>query len=149
MLWTLRNQSSSQSTGLEILPHQKFLDTVDFIRFHMKSKGDGWTIIITGDFNFPNICWDTLSIKTDSHGSTSCAETLLQFMESEFLTQVVEEPTRKEGEETENILDLIITNNTGIIKEVEINETTLSDHDLVSVVLSETFNPRSKKKIHF
>ena len=55
---------------------------------------------------------------------------------------------RTASADTANILDLVITNNTEIIKEVEISRTTLSDHDLVSVILSDNFQQCSKRSSH-
>ena len=49
-------------------------------------------------------------------------------MEANFLTQLVDEPTR----EDKSILDLIITNNSSAILNTNVSKTKLSDHDIVS-----------------
>ena len=128
-------------------PHDKFNEAVDFIRLHLDAKGDDWTVFITGDFNFPNINWDTLSIKSNSHGCTVCAKTLLQLVESFLLTQVVDKPTRTASGDTANILDIVLTNRESeTIKEIDVTPTTLSDHDFVSIVIPDIIrNPSSRR----
>ena len=91
-------------------PHKKFSDVINFIQSCIDSYDNPWTIIITGDFNFPNICWKTLSIiNTTSNGCKSCAEVLLQFMECNLLNQIVDQPTRMDESGAKNILDLVQT----------------------------------------
>ena len=60
-------------------------------------------------------------------------------MEGKLLTQIIDKPTRVPLNETANILDLIITNNSEVIREVSILPTKLSDHEIVSVILSDQF----------
>lgn len=129
-------------------PHDKFNEALDFIRLHLDDKGDDWTVFITGDFNFPNINWDTFSIKSNSHGCTICAKSLLQLVESNLLAQVVDKPTRTASGDTANILDIVITNRESeTIKEVEVTPTILSDHDFVSIVIPDVFrNPSSRRR---
>ena len=65
---------------------------------------------ITGDFNFPKIDWE--------HGSTTLDESeemLMRFIDSNFLSQIVREPTR-----SPNILDLVITNKPDYVVETNI-----------------------------
>ena len=66
-------------------PHNKFNDAVNFIQSFVDKIDDSWNIIITGDFNFPNIHWETMSIKSED-GCKTCAESLLTFMESNLLS---------------------------------------------------------------
>ncbi len=63
-------------------------------------------------------------------------------------TQLVQEPTRKQGE-TENILDLVLTNNDKIIKNVQILPG-ISDDDMVlfHVNLACSKKMRIKRKIY-
>ena len=128
-------------------PHKKFSDVINFIQSCIDSYDNSWTIIITGDFNFPNICWKTLSIiNTTSNGCKSCAEVLLQFMECNLLNQIVDQPTRMDESGAKNILDLVITNKTDMFCELEVVPTTLSDHELASFIVSNDLQaPRSLK----
>ena len=117
-------------------PHQKFYNAVKFVQSYMDTKDDTWNFIMTGDFNFPNIRWDTLDVKPGSSACKICAETLLQFMESNMLLQVIDKPTRIANSGTENMLELVITNNSDLFKEVEALSSSLSDHEMVTVILS-------------
>ena len=128
-------------------PHEKFNEALEFIYKFLNEKDDSWTVFITGDFNFPNICWDTLTIKPDSHGCTTCAEAFLQLVESNLLSQVIDKTTRTDSSSTANILDIVLTNKEAeSIKEIEVTPTSLSDHDLVSIVISDVFkNPHSEE----
>ena len=130
-------------------PHSKFNDALEFIQSCIDTKDDSWTIIITGDFNFPNICWETLNVVSGSDTTSACrqcADKLLQFMESNLLTQIVDKPTRLDSNGTANILELIITNNEDLMREVEILPTLLSDHHLMSIILSDYFKESTQQK---
>ena len=96
-----------------------------------------YDLYITGDFNLPNICWTDLSINNNLGGPGSdSANIMLEFMSRNFLSQVVDKPTRGS-----NTLDLILTNRTNYICEVQTSETSLSDHNMVTAVLG--FDARS------
>ena len=56
--------------------------------------------ILVGDFNLPNVQWDTLS----STSSASC--TFCDFVFDNSLTQLIDQPTHIQG----NILDLVLSN---------------------------------------
>ena len=58
-------------------------------------------------------------------------EKLMKFIGKNFLTQIINEPTR-----IENTLDLVLTNRTQYIGEIKCTPTTLSDHKLIEVVLN-------------
>ena len=88
-----------------------------------------------GDMNLPYVNWNYLTI-TKSHGEIleNSAITVIDFMSSYFLSQVINVPTRGN-----NILDLFLTNNSRIIFNTSTMDTPLSDHKLISVKL--TYNP--------
>ena len=94
-------------------------------------------IHITGDFNLPNIDWNTLTISRDlGINGTSSAQALLDLLSANFLSQVVDAPTR-----SNNTLDLVLTNRSHYVAEIESAPTRLSDHNLVCVQLA--FDARS------
>ncbi|KAL5259634.1 hypothetical protein ACHWQZ_G009922 [Mnemiopsis leidyi] len=99
-----------------------------------------YDIFITGDFNLPQINWETLQVQSgvtvDSNLSAKC---LLNFMSTYLLNQVVTLPTRGD-----NKLDLVLCNNERLVSDVTSESTEMSDHDMVNVVLS--FNPGSMEK---
>ncbi|KAK4828789.1 hypothetical protein QYF61_000846 [Mycteria americana] len=66
-------------------------------------------LILLGDFNHPDICWKS---NTASYGQS---RRLLEFIEDNFLGQVIDNPTRRDA-----ILDLMITNANELISDDEI-----------------------------
>ena len=102
-------------------------------------------IIIGGDFNLPRISWNDgvaiflqgcpKAIKELNHSLHDCCNDL-------FLKLVVEHATHKDG----NVLDLILTNNTDLVHELNINDTLLSitHHKIIQVSTSY----KTKCKLH-
>ena len=90
--------------------------------------------LIIGDFNMKEIDWDTSTTSTsEQHISTQ----FLEIVRDSFLTQHVKEPTRYREHETPSILDLILTNEEGMIDNIEHNAPLgKSDHEIL------TFNLR-------
>ena len=72
-------------------------DTISSLTQVIESNPPADTILI-GDFNLPDIQWDTLS----STSSTSCA--FCDFIFDNSLTQLIDQPTHIQG----NILDLVM-----------------------------------------
>lgn len=89
-------------------------------------------MILAGDFNAPDINWPNL----DSY-LTSPSERLLEMIDEHDLKQLVESPTRRQGN-TQNILDLVSTNNARI------------DHEMVlfSVKISCRKKRNVKRKVY-
>ena len=83
---------------------------------------------VLGDFNMPNIDWRIPS--TDFNKPHEC---FLNFCTDNFLTQVIENPTHKNG----NILDLIICNHFGLDRIISHSTnfplTNTCDHNLLSL----------------
>ena len=99
-------------------------------------------IYITGDFNLPNIDWNTLNIRRDlGLNETNCAQTLLDFMSINFLSQIIDKPTR-----LNNTLDLVLTNKSMYIADVQSDPTRLSDHNIVCIQLA--FDARKDSLMH-
>jgi hypothetical protein len=71
-------------------------------------------------------------------GKTS--ERLLEIIDEHDLIQLVQEPTRRQGE-IQNILDLVLSNNKNLVRNVTIIPG-ISDHDMVLF----TVRPSCKKK---
>ncbi|XP_041453154.1 uncharacterized protein LOC121406198 [Lytechinus variegatus] len=88
-------------------------------------KGKPYNILLSGDFNQPNVNWEESTILANHAASKETAQALLETTTGFDLTQVVKEPTRKK-----NILDLIFTNNTGLVSDVKVIAG-VSDHDIV------------------
>ena len=95
-----------------------------------------------GDLNLPNIDWETPDATQELSivNQQACSD-LLEFMNKNFLSQMILKPTRKD-----NIIDLVFTNKHQDIVETNIRETQVSDHRLVELLLG--YNPLSPKKRH-
>ena len=92
-------------------------------------------LFVSGDFNLPQIDWDTYQIRSGGTSeSNSAAKCLLNFMSSHLLSQMVTEPTRGNS-----ILDPIMCNDDRLISDVSCEGTELSDHSMVKALMS--FNP--------
>ena len=83
------------------------------------------SIILTGDFNFPLLRWvsGTASSLGIEHNQ---GNQLIEFASKYFLVQVVEEATTGN-----NILDLIFTNDEGLLLNTKIYDTVMSDHRII------------------
>ena len=89
-------------------------------------------IIFTGDFNLPNVNWQTASTlpgvpSVEKH----CFLKLKLFIEENFLTQIVLQPTHIHG----NTLDLVFTNNDRLVFDYQCIETlqSVSHHKIVEI----------------
>ena len=97
--------------------------------FKMMAEKKYSYLIIMGDFNLPKINWETL------YCNTSDEDFHVKFVECVndcFLFQHVNEPTRVRGANEPNVLDLIFSNEEGMVKNL-IQEAPLgkSDHSVL------------------
>ena len=96
---------------------------------------ENYQIILTGDFNFPYIQWSSGKIdKNVGIDLQSSAQCFVDFLWDSLLEQYVHLPTR-----SHNTLDLFITNNKFLVRNVSATETPLSDHKLIEIMLSLEF----------
>ena len=81
-------------------------------------------VVIMGDFNFPELDWGRPESIGDSHPFIEC-------MSNNFLTQLVEEPTR-----AKNYLDLVLCYDSSLIEDLSIEESfETSDHQIITFSL--------------
>ena len=66
--------------------------------------------IVFGDFNAPDINWDT-----EFSSQSPASDRLLEIIDDHDLSQHVKEPTRRDRN-TQNILDLILSNNSNMVQ---------------------------------
>ena len=99
--------------------------------------------ILGGDFNLPDISWQSQSVKPGGK-HTNISKQLLQCTADESLTQLQLEPTRDQ-----NILDLYFTNRPGLAKHTQ-TLPGISDHDIVLVdtELKAKINKNKARKIY-
>ena len=73
-------------------------------------------ILLTGDFNHPEIDWENeTSLQNDNHKATIFFESVVR---GNFLYQHVKSPTHYRAEQTPTLIDLILTNEEGMVKNV-------------------------------
>ena len=107
------------------------------------NKKANCTILLDGDFNVPDIDWETPATKPGCRHKGLC-DKLIEVTSDYHLEQVQQKPTR-----LDNILDLLFTNKPALIKEVSVIPG-LSDH---STVIIDTFlhnqpNQKTPRKIN-
>ena len=112
-------------------PEESFKNMLNFLQTHISKESNQKhkDLLILGDFNLPCIRWNTsLPASYQNKIMTECADILKTFMDTNMLTQYIHQPTR-----LNNILDLVLSNNSHLVKHVEIKDTELSDHRMVTV----------------
>ena len=89
-------------------------------------------LMIVGDFNYPGIDWNR-STTTGEDTNTNQEYQFLETVRDTYLYQHVTENTRGRGTDTPHLLDLVLTNEEGMIEQVE-HEAPLgkSDHCMIT-----------------
>ena len=105
------------------------------IHSHSKSSNISSIPSITiGDFNLPDIQWDTLT------SSSPNSRSFCDFVFDNALVQLIHEPTHTKG----NILDLVLTNDNDLVSNATVNLSNhhlSTDHYLISFKLSHPVQP--------
>ena len=97
----------------------------------------GRNSIIIGDFNYPNICWETLT-------SNNVAEGFVNTVNEKFLTQHVDFPTHEAG----NLLDLVLSNIPNrMVRVEERGKLGNSDHFMIFAEIEACYSARTQKHI--
>ena len=121
------------------MPHRDMKDIQELRRsLELATAGKDSHILLAGDFNCPDINWQTLTVKSNAQDK-EIQQALIDISIDFNLTQVHEKPTRED-----NLLDLVFTTNPSLVKSSS-NAPGISDHDLV-VVDSDTKPFYSKQK---
>ena len=116
---------------------ESFRTMIKYIQNYIdaESKSKHKTVLIFGDFNLPCIRWPNTTVSTDHYSSKNmldCAETLLEFINTNFLSQYVDQPTRKSSSQN-YLLDLVLTNDINMVKHIKTEDTKLSDHKMITM----------------
>ena len=93
-------------------------------------------LLLVGDFNYSDINWETFTVNTSSSDPKS-SEDFLEVLSTCTLHQHVSEPTRFKHGVSPSLLDLVITNEEGMISDLS-DLPTLGKSDHLS--LQFTFN---------
>ena len=108
-----------------------FNEVINFVSSRMDSMPHNFQTIVCGDFNFPHIDWKLGEVVggMSQHASAS-AHRLIDFQNSNMLSQYVQCPTRGS-----NILDLFFTSNPFLVVNSSAESSSMSDHNLVELIL--------------
>ena len=114
-------------------PSSSFKSITTFLKTNIASvDDDSYQLCLSGDFNLPNIDWESELIDhTGSSDMLQSAEAIQLLMNEHFLNQYVKIPTRGT-----NILDLFLTNDHHLVTNVASTVTDLSDHNMVEIMIS-------------
>lgn len=102
-------------------------------------------VVLIGDFNFPNIRWDTW---TTTSGREE--KEFLEVLRDSYMNQYVLEPTRYRASNCPHILDLVLSNS-DIIKDVEfLSPLGKSDHSVLLVkVYGKVLETKNDLKLNY
>ncbi|CAC5371135.1 unnamed protein product [Mytilus coruscus] len=110
--------------GSFYMPHRNMEDIKELDKSldHISNKNQ--TIILTGDFNCPDLKWNTMTVHQNAQYK-EIQRALMEVIISHSLTQIHETPTRGN-----NLLDIVVTSNPSLIK-TSSNAPGISDHDMI------------------
>ena len=130
------------------------LDEVEDILTKMGNPNP--TVLMTGDFNFPFVEWNSNSLNS-FNGCTyeynaninvtgddkEQFERLARLTSKYNLIQAIDAPTREENEK-QSTLDLVYTNNIDLFTEIGIYKSCMSDHHTIEILTS--YSPKIEKR---
>ena len=121
----LKNQKDLLIGGF-YMPHRNTKDMEELEKSLkiITDENNNNNIILAGDFNCPDITWETLSLKMDA-SDKEIQRTLIDITSQTGLTQIHEQPTREN-----NLLDLVFTTNPTLSKS-STNIPGISDHAII------------------
>jgi hypothetical protein len=104
-------------------------EAIDLAQAHSQKHAN---LLGFGDYNLPDIKWSDIQPVSADGTRSGISSRLLRFMDDNFLSQLVTEPTCGL-----NTLDLVLTNNCELVSHIDVRPTVkLSDHSLVISYLS-------------
>ena len=111
-------------------PYQELLNKLQDFIDEISNDTTTPDLFIMGDLNLPGFEWELEGV-SDRNGSDQTAIATENFVQGNFLTQVVEDPTREA-----NVLDVVLTNRPDYFIYTAVESTNvLSDHRTVAGVL--------------
>ena len=98
-----------------------------------------------GDFNCPKIDWEHYSTSSTPNDLNS---KFLKCSRDCFFEQFISEPTRGRGSSQSTLIDLVLTNNPGIIDKVKLDAPLgKSDHSVVEIIMEHVLLMENKQFI--
>jgi exonuclease III len=109
--------------------YHHFAEAMDLIKSKLTElDASAPNLVMVGDFNFPNINWHTQNVYGGSLEMRNQAENLFNLADNHCMEQYIEQPTRGN-----NILDLLFLDNEEFLHHYTVQETILSDHNLIII----------------
>ena len=145
--WTKVKMKNNKDLYLSsfYMPHRnlKDLKNLDLSLKKLSEQSKSKHIYLAGDFNCPDIDWDTLTVRPNA-ADREVQQTLIDISIEHGLTQVHSEPTRQE-----NILDLVFTDNPSLVKHSQ-SIPGISDHAMVVTDsdVKPVYNKQKPRKIY-
>ena len=127
-------------------PAENFKNMIKFLQTYIdrESESQHMNILVLGDFNLPILRWIDEPVPPQyKYLNVESADTLMSFINQNFLSQYVEKPTRKR-----NILDLVLSNQANLVKHIDVvdMDEDFTDHRLVVVKSNFGLKPSETKK---
>ena len=141
ILWVdiLYGKNKSFTFGVFYRPPNNSIEPLVDLSASLDEFNDSAEIVLVSDFNLPDIDWTTNSVVRESDLNCKLKDILLDHL----MSQQVLEPTRGR-----NILDLVITTNEGLIRNLQVGEP-FSDHNsIVFEVKISSSKYISRKKVY-
>ena len=112
-----------------------------------KPSGIGHShVLCVGDFNYPKIDWDTHS--SSSWNTDDPNYLFIECMHDCYWYQHVNEPTRGRGSDKPSVLDLVLSNEVGMVDSVDIEAPLgASDHGLINITFRSHIDEEPPKLI--
>lgn len=111
-------------------PNSESINNQHLNKLIREVTGHGAThILITGDFNYPRINWENWTTTGEEHGDEF---RFVETLRDEYMYQHVTGPTRAKGTDCPKLLDLILSNEEGMVEDIVINSPLgKSDHSMI------------------
>ncbi|PKU41567.1 hypothetical protein llap_8142 [Limosa lapponica baueri] len=118
---TIKGQANMRVTVVSVYYRTTDQDGEADVAFYspLKVASQSQALFLVGDFNHPDICWEGYTARHIQ------SRRFLQCIDENFLTWVVEEPTRRE-----ELLELVLANEEGLVEDINVGGSLCcSDHE--------------------
>lgn len=109
--------------------HKEALETLNSTISSLTNHRNLPHIVVTGDFNLPDIYWENDDIKSSPQYGMAINKQALDIANDNFLCQMTDQPTRHG-----NILDLVFSTRPDLVYRPTVHPG-MSDHELVTTVI--------------
>lgn len=122
-------------------PVKHCADELQLLLDHFMGKYPKYILMLTGDFNMPDINWSLHSVKKESQ-SKGIHTNFLNVIQEFNLSQLINEPTHIRG----NILDLVLCTHPSFINNTNVVEPGLSDHYIIEFEFKAQYNTQKPQE---